>query len=618
MDIQSIDFSHFEPDVLRSIETAARFAVKFNSAVIMPCHLVYGLASINGEIVCSVLKSNGYNPHLTMESIANGLLEVPLRNNEDGVNFHPDVVNVIESVSSNQELVSIATLMNSLINSNIESLRNYFVVDDGELETMSNSVRNYHKDDSSTGDTIKQFCVNMLELAAKGKYHHAIGRDREIERILLILARSTKNNPVLIGEPGTGKTAIAEELAIRLLNGTVPHDMANLKLYKLDFSAIKTLPESVDIMKHILSEASNDKLLVLFIDEIHMLISTCNCSDNDIANLLKPAMARGDIKILGATTLDEYKRIEEDPAFERRFQKIIINEPDVDSAVKIIIGSKKEYEKYHDIEIPDDVCTAAVNLSHRYITNRKLPDKAIDLIDEASANLRLQNSNRKRLEINDIMKVITAWTGIPIDDMNTTDMERLQHIEEELHLSVVGQDNAIKAVANTIKRNRMGFSDASKPIGTFLFLGSTGTGKTELCKAIAKFLFNDPNRMVRIDMSEYQQEHSSHRLFGAPPGYVGYEQGGQLTEAIYRKPFNVILFDEIEKAHPKIFDTLLQVLGEGRMTDGKGKTVNFKNTIIVMTSNMGQQNILRNLCKEDVSDCTAPQKLDTKLLGCFL
>ena len=355
-------------------------------------------------------------------------------------------------------------------------------------------------------------------------------------------------------------------------------------------------------MMAIIDEAANDPNLVLFIDEIHMLISASSCSDNDIANLLKPAMARGEIKVLGATTLDEYKRIEKDPAFERRFQKVIVEEPDIDSAILIIQGSKQKFENHHDVIIPDDVCKVAVNLSARYITNRKLPDKAFDLIDEAAASIRINEPHRQTMTPNDIMEVITDWTGIPVDDLDADDMQRLQNIEQELHTSVVGQDKAIKAVSDAIKRSRMGLGDPARPIGSFLFLGTTGTGKTELCKAIAKFLFNDANRMVRIDMSEYQQEHSVHRLFGAPPGYVGYEEGGQLTEAIYRKPFNVILFDEIEKAHPKIFEALLQVLDEGRMTDGKGKVVNFKNTIIVMTSNMGQQSILSALCGREATD----------------
>lgn len=603
--MQGMDFSRFTPEALKAIETSARLASCFNSNIVMPCHLIGGLASVKGEEVCSVLRNKGYDPDSSMDAVAQGMAEIPLDQSGGGMSFHPEVEEAFAKSSAQSGAVEISTIVNELLNSDSSTLDSYLIKSSNhsiaEIPT-SGIVRDYQEDDSTTGETIKEFCVNMLELAANGKLNHAIGRDEEVKRVLLILARSTKNNPVLVGEPGTGKTAIAEELAIRLLSGQVPPDLAELKLYSLDFSSIKSLPDAIGVMKSILEEATNDPSLVLFIDEIHMLISTCNCSDNDIANLLKPAMARGEIKIFGATTLDEYKRIEKDPAFERRFQKVIVDEPDVESAIKILQGAKAKYEAYHNVSISDEVCKSAVNLSARYITNRRLPDKAIDLIDEAAANLRIEGGQRREMEVNDIMKVVTAWTGIPVDDMDANETERLQNIEQELHASVVGQNKAVKAVSDAIKRSRMGFGDASRPIGSFLFLGTTGTGKTELCKAIAKFLFNDPNQMVRIDMSEYQQEHSAHRLFGPPPGYVGYEQGGQLTEAVYRKPFSVVLFDEIEKAHPKIYETLLQVLDDGRMTDGQGKVVNFKNTIIVMTSNMGQQNILSTLCGRQASD----------------
>lgn len=603
--MQGIDFSRFTPEALKAIETSARLASGFNSNIVMPCHLIGGLVSVKGEEVCSVLRDKGFEPDSSMEAVAQGMAEVPLAQSGSGMSFHPEVEEAFAKSSAQSGAVEISTIVNELLNSDSSTLDSYLIKSSNhgiaEIPT-SGIMRDYQEDDSTTGETIKEFCVNMLELAANGKLNHAIGRDDEVKRVLLILARSTKNNPVLVGEPGTGKTAIAEELAIRLLNGQVPPDLAGLKLYSLDFSSIKSLPDSVGVMKSILEEATNDPSLVLFIDEIHMLISTCNCSDNDIANLLKPAMARGEIKIFGATTLDEYKRIEKDSAFERRFQKVIVDEPDIEAAIKILQGAKTKYETYHNVSISDEVCKSAVNLSARYITNRRLPDKAIDLIDEAAASLRIEGGLRREMEVNDIMKVVTAWSGIPVDDMDANETERLQNIEAELHASVVGQNKAVKVVSDAIKRSRMGFGDASRPIGSFLFLGTTGTGKTELCKAIAKFLFNDPNQMVRIDMSEYQQEHSAHRLFGPPPGYVGYEQCGQLTEAVYRKPFSVVLFDEIEKAHPKIYETLLQVLDDGRMTDGQGKVVNFKNTIIVMTSNMGQQNILNTLCGRQASD----------------
>lgn len=613
----NIDFSRFSPDLLHAIETAARIASNFGSGYIMPCHLVVGLASVNGEQVCSLLQQNGYDPDASLQAIAQGVSESVCGSAADGVSFHSSVEDVFSRSLIQQSPVTILAILKEMVESDRGLLSRYLIKaerrrDDSnanrdnnpptEVSPYSGIARDYRKDDASTGETIKRFCINMLEQAAKGKYHRAIGRGEEVKRVLLILARSSKNNPVLVGEPGTGKTAIAEELAIRLLKGEVPLDLADLKLYNLDFSTIKASPDSVGVMKSIVEEASGDPLLVLFIDEIHMLISANSGADNDIANLMKPAMARGDVKIFGATTLDEYKRIEKDPAFERRFQKVTVDEPDDESAIKIIIGSKKRIEDYHHILIPDEVCRAAVSLSSRYITNRKLPDKAIDLIDEAAANLRIQGGQRHELTVNDVMKVVTDWTGIPVDALSSDEKRRLQNIEQELKSSVVGQDKAVKAVSEAIIQSRAGFGDPNKPIGSFLFLGTTGTGKTELCKAVAKFLFKDSDNMVRIDMSEYQQEHSSQRLFGAPPGYAGFEQGGQLTEAVYRKPFSVILFDEIEKAHPKIFETLLQILDDGRMTDGKGKVVNFKNTLIVMTSNIGQQLILNTLCGREVSD----------------
>jgi negative regulator of genetic competence ClpC/MecB len=603
--MQDTDFSRFTPEALKAIETSARLASSCNSNIVMPCHLIGGLASVKGEEVCSILRNKGYDPDSSMDAVAQGMAEIPWAQSGDGMLFHPEVEEVFEKSSAQSGPVEISTIVNELLNSDSSTLDSYLIKSSSHVTAAiptSGIVRDYQEDDSTTRETIERFCVNMRELAANGKLNHAIGRDKEVKRVLQILARSTKNNPVLVGEPGTGKTAIAEEMAIRLLNGQVPPDLAELKLYSLDFSSIKSLPDAVGVMKSILEEATNDPSLVLFIDEIHMLISTCNCSDNDIANLLKPAMARGEIKIFGATTLDEYRRIERDPAFERRFQKVIVDEPDIESAIEILKGAKAKYEAYHNVSISDEVCESAVNLSARYITNRRLPDKAIDLIDEAAANLRIEGGQRREMVVNDIMKVVTAWTGIPVDDMDANDTERLQNIEQELYASVVGQNKAVKAVSDAIRRSRMGLGDADRPIGSFLFLGTTGTGKTELCKAIAKFLFKDPNQMVRIDMSEYQQEHSAHRLFGSPPGYVGYEQGGQLTEAVHRKPFSVVLFDEIEKAHHKIYETLLQVLDDGRMTDGQGQTVDFKNTIIVMTSNMGQQNILKTLCGRQASD----------------
>ncbi len=452
---------------------------------------------------------------------------------------------------------------------------------------------------------IRRNCIDLMEKAERGEIKPVIGRDREIERVLQILSLYTKNNPVLVGDPGTGKTAIVEGLAVKLVRGEVFADLADLYIYQLDPTSI----EAEDVMRKIIEEAKANPQVVLFIDEIHTLISKCSCSDNSFANLLKPEMARGTVKIMGATTLDEYaQNIEKDKAFERRFQKVIVDEPSVEDAVAIISGIKDRFEQHHRVTILQEAVESAVRLGVRYIPDRRLPDKAIDLLDEASSNVRLSGGGE--VTDNDIRAVITRRTGIPVENLTAGDMMQLKNIEEHLHRSVVGQDKAIKAVADSIRRSRMGLSDAARPVGSFLFLGTSGVGKTELCKALAEYLFQSRDAMVRIDMSEYQLEHSVSRLFGAPPGYVGYEQGGQLTEAVRRKPFSIVLFDEMEKANPKVFETILQVLDDGRMTDGIGRTVDFRNTIIVMTSNMGQDVIARNLAggnhsEEDISRTTS-------------
>ena len=442
---------------------------------------------------------------------------------------------------------------------------------------------------------LKQFGVNMLAKAIRGELERVIGRDEEILRLLQILARKTKSNPVLVGDPGTGKTAIIEGLACRIAMGQVPQELSTLKLYQLNLNSIMAVNNATEIIEKLLEELRREPQVVVFIDEIHTVISSNAGADNPVANILKPAMARGEIKLIGATTNDEYtKHIEKDKAFERRFQKIIVNEPDEESAKIILRGIASRLEKHHGIEITQQVSDLAVQLSLRYIPDRRLPDKAIDIIDEAAACARLARKATTLTE-DDIRDVVTKWTGIPVPTTDTDDHERLKNIEHELHESVIGQEHAVNVVANAIRRNRMGLSDDHKPIGSFLFLGTTGVGKTELSKALAQFMFHSRDMMVRIDMSEYQQEHSSARLFGAPPGYVGYEQGGQLTEAVRRKPYSIVLFDEIEKAHPKIYETLLQVLDDGRMTDGQGRVVDFRNTIVIMTSNIGQAHIMHCL-----------------------
>lgn len=614
------------------------------------------------------------------------------------------------------------------VNNPIKDIMSQFGITAAKVEQAVNVFRHGDEDEGIHNDpdeenlpNLHRYGSNLIKLAEEGDIEPVIGRDEEIRRILQIISRKTKNNPILVGEPGTGKTAIVEGLAHRIIRGDIPQELRGLKLYTLDIASLiagaQMQGEFEQRLKQVIQEAESDPNILLFIDEIHLIMGAGKSSGAmDAANILKPELARGILKIIGATTLDEYRQyIEKDKAFERRFQKITVEEPDVESAISIMRGIKQRFETHHHIKILDDAIVSAVNLSHRYIADRFLPDKAIDLLDEAASSMRIDQSSSphdlemlkrqirnkeieresliqdgnsssstvireldrdiadlrekenvlnakwqneryqlyqiqsltsqlQRLTINreaaeqqnrftevvelkrredtlrhqiermvdeinesddtllktalddkDIMKVVTAWTGIPMTNMSQDENEKLLHIEEALHNSVIGQQEAVKAVSDAIRRNRMGLSDAGKPIGTFLFLGTTGVGKTELCKALAEYLFNSRDMIVRIDMSEYQQEYSVSRLFGAPPGYVGYEEGGQLTEAVRRKPYSVVLFDEIEKAHPKVFETLLQVLDDGRMTDGQGRVVDFKNTLVIMTSNMGQDVIMNSL-----------------------
>ena len=563
---------------------------------------------------------------------------------------------------------------------------------------------------------LSKYAINLNEMAAKGKLDPVIGRDDEIRRVLQILSRRTKNNPILIGEPGVGKTAISEGIAMKIVDGNVPENLKSRKVFSLDMGALiagaKYQGEFEERLKGVVKEVvESDGEIILFIDEIHTLVGAGRSSGAmDASNILKPALARGELRTIGSTTLDEFQKyFETDRALERRFQKVMVDEPSPAESIAILRGLKEKYENHHRVKIEDDALIAAVNLSHRYINNRFLPDKAIDLVDEAASKLRLEmnsvpepiddlNAKIRQLEIEkeaikregvslkmekiesdlselsarrdelmkrwkdekevvtemnnlrqqiddykrdaaiaersgdygkvaelrygklavaqkrleelsekqaaikdpiiteavtpeDIAEVVARWTGIPVNRMLESEKEKLLRMESELHKRVVGQDKAIEAVSNAVRRSRAGLSNEKRPIGSFLFLGSTGVGKTELAKALAEFLFNDENLITRIDMSEYQERHTVSRLVGAPPGYVGYDEGGQLTEAVRRKPYSVILLDEIEKAHPDVFNVLLQVLDDGRLTDNKGRTVDFKNTILIMTSNLKEEDL---------------------------
>ena len=660
----------------------------------------------------SLPKVSGSEPYLsrTSNDVMQKALDIAKKQGDEYVTLESLLMAIFAVNSPASTILKNAGLGEKELSAAIEELRK------GKKATDQSAEETYN--------ALSKYAVNLNERARSGKLDPVIGRDEEIRRVLQILSRRTKNNPMLIGEPGTGKTAIAEGLAHRIVRGDVPENLRSKQIYSLDMGALvagaKYKGEFEERLKAIVNEVTqSDGEIILFIDEIHTLVGAGKGEGAmDAANILKPALARGELRSIGATTLDEYQKyFEKDKALERRFQKVMVNEPDEMSAIAILRGLKERYENHHKVRIRDEAIIAAVQLSERYITDRFLPDKAIDLIDEAASKLkleidsvpqaldditrriaqkeiereaikregdkakvseiekeisamreeekeymakwkaekdlinriqqnkidieqlnfeaeraeregdyakvaeirysRIQQKEKENTEIQeqlrmmqgdkalikeevdaeDIADVVSRWTGIPVNKMVQSEKEKLLHLEEELHSRVVGQDEAIAAIADAVRRSRAGLNDPKRPIGSFIFLGTTGVGKTELAKALAEYLFDDENMMTRIDMSEYQEKHSVSRLVGAPPGYVGYDEGGQLTEAVRRKPYSVVLFDEIEKAHPDVFNILLQVLDDGRLTDNKGRNVNFKNTIIIMTSNMGSALIRENFAK---------------------
>ena len=652
--------------------------------------------------IASLPKVQGGEPYLSRESneVLTRAQDYASKGGDEFVSLEPMLLALLNVKSTASRILKDAGITEKELASAVNELRK------GEKVTSQNSEDTYQ--------ALNKYAKNLIEEARSGKLDPVIGRDEEIRRVLQILSRRTKNNPILIGEPGTGKTAIVEGLAHRILRGDVPENLKDKQLYSLDMGALiagaKYKGEFEERLKSVINEVTKSEgRIILFIDEIHTLVGAGKGEGAmDAANILKPALARGELRSIGATTLDEYQKyFEKDKALERRFQTVMVNEPDTLSTISILRGLKERYENHHKVRIQDDAIIAAVELSNRYITDRFLPDKAIDLMDEAAAKLRMERDSvpeeldeierrLKQLEIEreaikrendqpkleqlskeiaelkeqessykakweaerglvnkiqqnkqqieqlkfeaeraeregdygkvaeirygklkaledeinriqdqlkdtqggdamikeevtseDIADVVSRWTGIPVSKMLQSEREKLLHLEEELHKRVIGQDEAIQAVSDAVRRSRAGLQDPKRPIGSFIFLGTTGVGKTELAKALAEYLFDDETLMTRIDMSEYQEKFSVSRLIGAPPGYVGYDEGGQLTEAVRRKPYSVVLFDEIEKAHPDVFNILLQVLDDGRLTDNKGRVVNFKNTIIIMTSNLG-------------------------------
>ena len=747
-----MNFNNFTIKAQEAIQEAVNITQSHGQQQIEPAHLMAGIMKVGENVTNFIFQKLGINAQ-QMETLINS--EVASRPKVSGGEPYlsresNDVLQQSIEISKemNDEYVSIEPMLVALLK--VESTVSRIMKDAGftekELKAAIAELRNGSRATSQTSEdtyqALNKYATNLIEQARSGKLDPVIGRDEEIRRVLQILSRRTKNNPILIGEPGTGKTAIVEGLAHRILRGDVPDNLKDKQLYSLDMGALiagaKYKGEFEERLKSVINEVTkSDGNIILFIDEIHTLVGAGKGEGAmDAANILKPALARGELRSIGATTLDEYQKyFEKDKALERRFQTVMVNEPDVLSSISILRGLKERYENHHKVRIKDDAIIAAVELSNRYITERFLPDKAIDLMDEAAAKLRMERDSLpeeldeisrklKQLEIereaikrdndqakleqlnkeiaelkdeessykakwqaernlvnkiqqnkqtienlkfeadkaeregdygkvaeirygkiqalndeiariqkeladtqggsamikeevtpDDIADVVCRWTGIPVNKMMQSEREKLLHLEDELHLRVVGQDEAIKAVSDAVRRSRAGLQDPKRPIGSFIFLGTTGVGKTELAKALADYLFDDESLMTRIDMSEYQEKFSVTRLIGAPPGYVGYDEGGQLTEAVRRKPYSVVLFDEIEKAHPDVFNTLLQVLDDGRLTDNKGRTVNFKNTIIIMTSNLGSQLIQSHFDKireMEKDSSISPKELETK------
>lgn len=742
-----MNFDNFTIKSQEVVQQAVQTAQQNGNQAIEPEHLLKALLDKGESVVKFVFQKLGVNQQLVAMQLDKALSALPkVSSGEPYLSRESNDV-LLKAIDCakrlGDEYVTLEAILIALlkVNTKVSTILKDNGVTEQDLEAAVKELRKGEKATSQSAEdsynALSKYAINLNERARSGKLDPVIGRDDEIRRVLQILSRRTKNNPILVGEPGTGKTAIAEGLAQRIVRGDVPENLKTKQLYSLDMGALvagaKYKGEFEERLKAIVNEVTKSNgEIILFIDEIHTLVGAGKGEGAmDAANILKPALARGDLRSIGATTLDEYQKyFEKDKALERRFQIVMVNEPDELSSIAILRGLKERYENHHKVRIMDEAIIAAVQLSERYITDRFLPDKAIDLIDEAASKLRIEIDSvpqaldeiirkisqleiereaikreegesdkvkglekelsdlreeeksymakwkaekelinkiqqnkidieqlkfeadkaerdgdyakvaeirysriknkedenkqlqqqlhdmqgdrsliKEEVDAEDIADIVSRWTGIPVAKMVTSEKEKLLHLEEELHKRVVGQDEAISAIADAVRRSRAGLNDPNRPIGSFIFLGTTGVGKTELAKALADYLFNDENMMTRIDMSEYQEKFSVSRLIGPPPGYVGYEEGGQLTEAVRRKPYSVVLFDEIEKAHPDVFNILLQVLDDGRLTDNKGRTVNFKNTIIIMTSNMGSQLIRENFSK--MTDANKAETVET-------
>ena len=601
----------------KTIQIAKKIAIELGHNYVGTEHILYGLAKENTGIASKVLENQSITASAILEKI-DKLIGKGVKLNDTNIELTPRTKRVFENafreakrlnseyigtehllIGIMREADSIAVRIMLELNLNPQKLYNDLikVIDITEDRKNIEATGGYN-----STPTLNQFGTDLTKSAREGKLDPVIDRQNEIERIIQTLSRRNKNNPCLIGEPGVGKTAIIEGLAERIISGDVPENIKEKRLVTLDISGMvagaKYRGDFEERIKKALKEVTRDGNIIIFIDEIHTIVGAGAAEGAiDAANILKPLLARGEIQVIGATTINEYrKHIEKDSALERRFQPILVNEPSEEDTIKILQGLREKYEKHHNVKITDAAIDAATKLSARYVNDRFLPDKAIDLLDEAAARVKLKSSETNKVKNNktvkcvaedDILEVISIWTGIPLNKLSQDENNRLRNLENNIHQRVVGQNEAVSALSKAIKRSRVGLQDPNKPIGSFMFLGPTGVGKTELAKALSESLFGDENLMIRVDMSEYMESHSTAKMIGSPPGYVGFDEAGGLTEKVRRKPYSVILFDEIEKAHPDVLNVLLQILDDGRLTDSHGRVVNFKNTVIIMTSNIG-------------------------------